>query len=112
MTLPTSSRHATRRGQRLHEVTSRSSAFRAAVLTTLPFSSSLQRPSVVALVVVAIRPGADRLPPPGVVAIPLHRPGQSFLEAHLRAPPERFKLGRGERVAAVVPGTIRDELDQ
>src|SRR5207248_9128906 len=60
----------------------------------------LQRASVLTLVVLAIRPRADRLPPPAVLAVPLRGAGQPRVEAHLGLPPQRLELLRGQRVAA------------
>src|SRR4051812_26856481 len=70
-----------------------------------------ERLAVVALVVRAVVAGADRLPPPGVVAVP----GDGLLEALGEAdgglPAQRADLLGAERVAAVVPGAVGDVLD-
>src|SRR5262245_6014099 len=68
--------------------------------------------SVLALVVVAVLVRADRLPPPGVVAIPLDYRSQSLLEPDLGHPAEIGRFLRGERVAAVVAQPVLDVLDQ
>src|SRR4051794_41893344 len=71
-----------------------------------------ERAPVLALVVVAVRAGADRLPPPPVVAIPRHGPFQAFLEAHLRPPAEPLDLLGAERVTAVVARAGGGGLEQ
>src|SRR5207248_1616721 len=77
-----------------------------------PRRSSLERAAVVALVIVAVGPRADRLPPPSVVAVPPYGALESLVEPHARFPAERVQLVRAQRVAAIVPGPIGDELDQ
>src|SRR5436190_24191253 len=75
-------------------------------------SSVLDLGAVLALVVRAVVPGADRIPPRGVVAIP----GDGLLEAlgevRPRLPAERADLLRAQRVAAVVSGPVGDVLKQ
>ena len=73
---------------------------------------SAQRAAVLALVVRAVVAGADRRPPVGVVPVPVHRPLEALVEAHLRLPAERADLLGAERVAAVVAGPVGDVLDQ
>src|SRR6185437_8165062 len=48
--------------------------------------SSLQRPPVVPLVVVAVLPAADRGPPPLVLAVPVHGPLQPLFKTYLCPP--------------------------
>src|SRR4051794_41489288 len=59
-----------------------------------------QRAPVVALVVLAVLARADRLPPPGVVAVPGDGLLQALLEADLRRPAQRAGLLGAQRVAA------------
>src|SRR3954452_2722349 len=99
-----SSRRARSGGQRPQAMTSRSSAAQAA--------ASGEPAPVLPLVVVAVGAGADRLPPPRVVAVPGHGLVQARVEADPRLPPEPPDLVRGERVAAVVPEAVGDVLDQ
>ena len=72
----------------------------------------LQRASVVAFVVLAVRARADRLPPPLVLAIPRNRPRQPLLKPHPRPPPKPTQLLRRQRIPAVMPRTVGHELDQ
>src|SRR5262249_57163958 len=72
---------------------------------------SPQRAPVLALVVGAVLPGADRLPPPGVLLIPGHRLAQALAERHARGPAKRANLLGGERVAAVVTRPVGHVLD-
>src|SRR4051812_1672171 len=74
--------------------------------------SGLERSTVVALVVITIRARADRLPPPGVVPVPIDRPLQTLLEPHLSLPAQRAEPVRGQRVAPVVTRPIGHVLDQ
>src|SRR5512143_2157002 len=67
---------------------------------------------VLGLVVLAERARLDRLPPRLVGAIPLHRRGERGVEARGRGPAEGGDLGRVERVAAIVPGSVGDRLDE
>src|SRR4051794_25173701 len=67
--------------------------------------------AVLALVVLAILAGADRLPPPGVVAVPVDRLLEALGEAPRRLPAELADLRARERVAAVVPGPVGHVLD-
>src|SRR5690606_19745156 len=67
---------------------------------------------VLALVVLAVLAGADRLPPPGVVAVPLHRPLEPLVEADARPPAERLDLVGAQRVAEVVARAVADVLDE
>ena len=75
-------------------------------------SSSLQRAAVMALVVLAVRARADRLPPPGVVAVPLDRAREPVVEPRPRPPAQAGELVGGERVAAVVAGPVGHVFDQ
>src|SRR5215212_12170814 len=70
-----------------------------------------ERAAVLTLVVLAVVAGADRLPPPGVLAVPLDRLVEALGEVHLRLPAERLQLLRGERVAAIVAGPVGHVLD-
>src|SRR5206468_3266942 len=74
--------------------------------------SSLQCLPVLALVVLAVLAGPDRLPPPLVVAVPAHRLLDALVEADRGLPTQGLEPLGGERVAAVVAGTVGDELDQ
>ncbi len=67
---------------------------------------------VLALVVLAVFAGADRLPPVAVVAIPGDGPLDALVEVDLRPPAERLGAVGGERVAAVVPEPVVDVVDQ
>src|SRR5215213_1231584 len=58
-----------------------------------------ERAPVLALVVLAVVAGADRLPPPGVLAVPGDGLIEPLGEVHLRLPAERSQLLGGERVA-------------
>src|SRR4051794_33029321 len=78
-----------------------------------PRTMSAERAAVLALVVLAIGAASDRLPPPLVVAVPLHGPLESLGEVHPRLPAElRADLLRPERVPAVVAGAVGHVLDQ
>src|SRR4051812_23475966 len=61
-----------------------------------------ERAAVLTLVVRAVLAGADRLPPPAVVAVPRDRALEALGEAHLRLPAERARLVGRQRVAAGV----------
>src|SRR4051812_33547810 len=76
-----------------------------------PASSVGELAAVLAFVVVAVRAGADRLPPPLVVAVPLHSLLEALGEATGRFPAELADLGARERVAAVVAGAVGHILD-
>jgi hypothetical protein len=68
--------------------------------------------AVLTLVVLAVGAGADRFPPPGVVAIPLDGAHEALAEADVRLLTQGLKLCAGQRVASIVPGAIGHELDQ
>ena len=68
---------------------------------------------VLALVVLPVLAGLDRLPPVAVLAVPgdrLRQPG--LAERVRRRPAERAQLGVVERVAAVVAGAVLDVPDE
>src|SRR4051812_17183117 len=71
-----------------------------------------QGPPVLALVVLAVLAGADRPPPPLVLAIPLDGPAQALLEEDLGLPADRPRPVGGERVAAIVPQAVGDMGDE
>src|SRR5437763_1461708 len=73
---------------------------------------STERAPVLALVVVAILARADRLPPPGVVAVPVDRPREARVEAGQGLPAQCAHLLRGQRVAPVVARTVGDQVDE
>ena len=57
-----------------------------------PARRSAQRAAVLTLVVGAVLAGADRLPPPAVLAVPRDGALEPVGEAHLRLPAERAHL--------------------
>src|SRR5262249_33659990 len=65
-----------------------------------------------ALVVVAIRAALHRLPPGPMVTVPGHRVGETFLDRAARPPAGGAQAAGVERVAAIVPRTIRDVAHQ
>src|SRR5581483_8322347 len=68
---------------------------------------------VLALVVLAILAGLDRLPPVAAGAVPVDRLRQAGLAERVpRRPSDRAQLGVVERVAAVVTGAVLDVADQ
>src|ERR1044071_8032742 len=73
---------------------------------------SAKRTTVLALIVRAVVAGADRFPPPAVVAVPAHRPLEPVGEPPLRLPAERPRLLGAEGVATVVAGPVGDVFDQ
>src|SRR5881394_647017 len=85
---------------------------RAEEIAELADISDLERTAVVVLVVIAIGAGTDRLPPPGIVAVPLHGPRQSLVEADLGLPAQPLELVGRERVTPVVTGAVGHILDQ
>src|SRR5262249_27622664 len=56
--------------------------------------------------------GLDRPPPGLVLAVPRHGVREPLREIGARPPPERRQLRGVERVAPIVPLTIRDRLDE
>src|SRR4051812_37543442 len=68
-------------GARTSEAASRAQASR-------PRTMSAERAAVLTLVVLAIGAAPDRLPPPLVVAVPIHGPLESLGEVHPRLPTE------------------------
>src|SRR5947209_15752005 len=82
-----------------------------------PSTSARSRPSCPAPPVINTRtglafPGAQRLPPPSVGAIPLDRLRQRVVEGPPRHPSERLRPLGIHRVPAVVAGAVRNGGDQ